>query len=110
MSVPEEFCGDSKNPSPKDMFSDSLQTSMIATFKTISERKDLEYDRITSEASVILDRGDDSRPVMKEAEIKLNLKGVNDEEKAEKVAHATEKNCFIHNSVKTDVRTSFEYN
>ena len=109
MTVPEEFGGDSENPSPEDLFSASLQTCMIATFKTIAERKNLGYDRISSEASVNLDRGDDSRPVMKEAEINLEVKGVEDQKKAEKVAQATEKNCFIHNSVKTDVRTSFEF-
>jgi organic hydroperoxide reductase OsmC/OhrA len=109
MTVPEEFGGDSENPSPEDLFSASLQTCMIATFKTIAERKNLEYYRISSEASVNLDRGEDSRPVMKEAEINLEVKSVGDQGKAEKVAQATEKNCFIHNSVKTDVRTSFEF-
>lgn len=109
MSVPEEFGGDKKNPSPEDLFSASLQTCMIATFKTIAERKGLEYEKIESEAIVTLDRGEDSRPVMKNGEINLEVKGVEDEKKAEKVAQATEKNCFIHNSVKTDVRTNFEF-
>jgi organic hydroperoxide reductase OsmC/OhrA len=108
MTVPEEFGGDSNNPSPEDLFSASLQTCMIATFKTIAERKDLDYQRIESEASVNLDRGEDSRPVMKKADINLGVKGIDEKEKAEKVAQATEKNCFIHNSVKTDVRISFE--
>ncbi len=110
MSVPEEFGGNTDNPSPEDLFSASLQTCMIATFKTIAERKGLEYEEISSEASVSLDRGKDSRPVMKEAEIELITEGIINKEKAEKVAQATEKNCFIHNSVKTDVRTSFEFN
>lgn len=109
MTVPEEFGGDSENPSPEDLFSASLQTCMIATFKTIAERKNLSYDRISSEATVNLNRGEDSRPVMKEAEIDLEVKGVEDQKKAEEVAQATEKNCFIHNSVKTDVRTSFDF-
>jgi organic hydroperoxide reductase OsmC/OhrA len=108
MTVPEEFGGDSNNPSPEDLFSASLQTCMIATFKTIAERKDLDYQRIESEASVNLDRGEDSRPVMKKADINLGVKGIDEKEKAENVAQATEKNCFIHNSVKTDVRISFE--
>jgi len=34
---------------------------------------------------------------------------LDDHDKAEKVAEAAEKNCFIHNSVKTDVRTNFEF-
>jgi organic hydroperoxide reductase OsmC/OhrA len=110
MSVPEVFGGDKENPSPEDLFSASLQTCMIATFKTIAERKGLEYEEILSEASVTLDRGEDSRPIMKEANINLEVSGVKDQEKAEKVTQATEKNCFIHNSVNTDVRTEFEFN
>lgn len=109
MSVPKKFGGDEENPSPEDLFSASLQTCMIATFKTLAERKELDYLKIESEARVNLDRGEDSRPVMKEGEINLVVKEVQDTEKAEKVAQATEKNCFIHNSVKTDVRTSFEF-
>lgn len=109
MSVPEEFGGDSENPSPEDLFSASLQTCMIATFKTIAERKGLEYEKIESEARVTLDRGEDSRPVMKDGEIKLEVDGIGDKDKAEEVAQATEKNCFIHNSVKTDVTTDFEF-
>jgi len=109
MAVPEEFGGDSKHPSPEDLYSASIQTCMIATFKTIAERKNLEYKNIVAEASIVLDRGDDSRPVMKEGEIKLEVSGVKNHDKADKVAKATEKNCFIHNSVKTDVRTNFEF-
>lgn len=109
MSVPEEFGGDNEYPSPEDLFSASLQTCMTATFKTIAERKGLEYENIVAEASVNLDRGEDTRPVMKDAEINLNVIGVDNYSKAEKVAEAAEKNCFIHNSVKTDVRTNFEF-
>ena len=110
MSVPKEFGGNKENPSPEDLFSASLQTCMIATFKTIAERKGLGYEEIFSEASVTLDRREDSRPIMKKAEINLEVSRVKDHDKAEKVARATEKNCFIHNSVKTDVKTEFEFN
>ena len=62
MSVPEEFGGDSEHPPPEDLFSASIQTCMLATFKTIAERKSLEYEKVSCEAKVKLDRGDDSRP------------------------------------------------
>lgn len=109
MSVPEEFGGDKENPSPEDLFSASIQTCMLATFKTVAERKSLEFEEIVSEGSIRLDRGEDSRPVMKDGKIELKIKGVNNEEKAQKVAQAAEKNCFIHNSVKTDVKTEFQF-
>ena len=109
MSVPKEFGGDNAKPSPEDLFSASLQTCMIATFKTIAERKNLEYEKLFADASVKLDRGEDSRPIMKEGKIDLRVEGISEKEKAEKVAQAAEKNCFIHNSVKTDVKTNFEF-
>lgn len=109
MSTAEEFGGDDKNPSLEDLFSASLQSCTIATFKTNSGRKDLKYKSIKSEARIILDSGDDSTPVMKKGDIDLVVEGIRDKEKAKKVASAAEKNCFIYNSVKTDVRTSFEF-
>lgn len=109
MSVPEEFGGDEEHPSPEDLFSASIQTCMLATFKTVAERKSLEFEEIVSEGSFRLDRGEDSRPVMKEGRIEFKIKGVDNEEKARKVAQAAEKNCFIHNSVKTDVKTDFQF-
>lgn len=109
MSVPEEFGGSDTEPSPESLFSASIQSCLLATFKTIAERKELEYEKIESKAEVSLARGEDSRPIMKEAEIKLKIGGVKNREEAEKVAEAAEKNCFIHNSVKTSVRTSFEF-
>lgn len=110
MSVPEEFGGDKTEPSPEDLFSASLQTCVVATFNTIAERKGLNYGKIKSEASVRLDRGDDSRPIMKNGEITVEVTQVEDRSKAEEVADITERNCFVHNSVKTEIETSFVFN
>ncbi len=109
MSVPEEFGGDDENPSPEDLFSASIQTCMLGTFKTVAERKELNYERIEVEAEINLDRGENSRPVMKDGKIDIIVTGVENTGKAEKVAEAAEKNCFIHNSVKTDLETSFSF-
>ena len=40
----------------------------------------------------------------------MTVYGVSDQVLAEKIGGISEKNCFIHNSVKTDVETSFEFN
>jgi len=109
MSVPEEFGGEKEKPSPEDLFSASLQSCLLATFKTIAERIHLDYQKIEAEAKVSLDRGEDSRPVMKQAEINLKITEVADTGKAAEVAESAEKNCFIHNSVNTDVETNFEF-
>ena len=109
MSVPEEFGGDSDNPSPEDLFNASLASCILATFKVTAERKGLKYEEISSECVTELDRGEDGRPIMKKAEITVKVKRSSDQELAEEVAEISEKNCFIHNSVKTDVNTNFEF-
>lgn len=109
MSTPEDFGGDSENPSPEDLFNASLSSCILATFKITAERKDLDYQKITVNSKTSLDRNEDGRPVMKSAELQVEVKGVSDIELAKEVARITEKNCFIHNSVKTDVNTDFEY-
>ncbi|MFB6242185.1 MAG: OsmC family protein [Candidatus Nanosalina sp.] len=109
MSVPKEFGGDAEKPSPEDLFNASLASCILATFKVTAQREGLEYEKITSNCSTRLDRGDEGRPVMKEAELKVTVGGVSNHDLAEKVGEISEKNCFIHNSVETDVKTEFEF-
>jgi organic hydroperoxide reductase OsmC/OhrA len=109
MSVPKEFGGGEEKPSPEDLFAASIQSCLLATFKTIAERKALDYEKIESRAEINLDRGEDSRPIMKNGKIELDIKGVEDKYKALEVAESAEKNCFIHNSVKTDIETEINF-
>ena len=109
MSVPEQFGGSDDRPSPEDLFTASIQTCMIATFKSIAERKELEYSSVETEIEASLERGDDTRPMIKTADIQVKVTGIEDKDKASKVAEATEKNCFIHNSVKTKIQTEYNF-
>jgi uncharacterized OsmC-like protein len=109
MSLPEEFGGSSETPSPEDLFNASVMSCVIATFKSIAERQDLDYESIKTEAESVLDRGKDTRPVITESSIEVTVRGVNEDEKAERAVSATRKNCFIHNSVKTDVQIDFSF-
>jgi|AntDeeMetagen285_2_1112576.scaffolds.fasta_scaffold11436_2 organic hydroperoxide reductase OsmC/OhrA len=109
MSVPEEFGGDSENPSPEDLFNASLSACIIATFKITAERKGLEFSNVELDSETFLDRNEEGRPVMKNAEIVVEVYGTKDEKLGEEVAQITERNCFIHNSVKTDVDTKFNF-
>jgi organic hydroperoxide reductase OsmC/OhrA len=107
MSVPEEFGGDNENPSPEDLFNASLGSCILATFKVTAERKCLGFDEIEVESTTALDRNEEGRPVMKRALITVSVKGVSDRTLAEETAEIAEKNCFIHNSVKTEVDLEF---
>ena len=109
MSTPEKFGGSSSNPSPEDLFNASLNTCILATFKITAERKNLEYETLEVNSDTSLARNDDGRPVMKTADIEVTVHGSTDSELAKEVADITEKNCFIHNSVKTNVKTEFRF-
>lgn len=110
MTTPEEFGGDSENPSPEDLFTASLTSCVLATFRITAERKGLEYERIEVNCEAALDRGEkEGRPVMKEADLEIRVEGVSDMDLAEQIGKISERNCFIHNSVNTDVNTSFEF-
>ncbi|PSH02383.1 MAG: hypothetical protein BRC26_00840 [Nanohaloarchaea archaeon QH_8_44_6] len=109
MSPPEEFGGSNENPSPEDLFTASIQSCVIATFKSIADRKNLTYRKIETEIKASLERGKDTRPMIKNAEITVKVTGVKNKEKASEIASATEKNCFIHKSVKTQIQTEYNF-
>ncbi|MCJ7429309.1 MAG: OsmC family protein [Candidatus Nanohaloarchaeota archaeon QJJ-5] len=106
---PVSFGGTDDNPSPEDLFTASIASCIVSTFTTIAERKELEYDAIEAETEAVLDRGEDTRPVITEATIDITVFGVTDTNNAGAVEQATRKNCFIHNSVKTEVEISFTF-
>ena len=56
MSFPEEFGGSSSEPSPESLFTASIETCFVATFKMVAKRKGIDYEGIESEAVVHLDR------------------------------------------------------
>ncbi|MFB6245651.1 MAG: OsmC family protein [Candidatus Nanohaloarchaea archaeon] len=108
VSKPEEF-GGTDAPSPERLFAASLENCVLATFATIAGRKGLEFDSADSESRTVLDRRDDGRPAITEASIDVTVRGVGDESAAREIARQSEKNCFIHRSVKTDVDVSFKF-
>ncbi|MFB6209744.1 MAG: OsmC family protein [Candidatus Nanohaloarchaea archaeon] len=109
VSVPEEFGGEETAASPEQIFVAALENCVVATFKTIAERKQLKFDSIESESNAVLDRAEDSRPMIEEAQIVVKVSGVENEDKADQVRQAAIKNCFIHRSVKTDIEEEFRW-
>lgn len=109
ITTPEEFGGDSDDPSPEDLFTASLTTCMVATFKWTAERKDLAYSEIKTTCDAELERGNEGRPFMKEATVEMTVTGIEDDELAEEIKEITEKNCFIRNSIETEVETEFRF-
>lgn len=108
LTVPEEFGGEEGTPSPESLYCMSVENCLLATFKTIAERQDVEFDRIESRSEAVLSRDSEGRPEIKEADVNITVYGIEDE-KAEEIREMTLKNCFIHRSVKTEIKTEFEF-
>lgn len=109
VSYPEEFGGEEEHPSPESLFLMAVENCLVATFTKIAERQELVFEHIDSGAEAYLDRNEEGRPVIKEAEVSITVEGVEDREKAEQVKEAALRNCFIHRSVKTEITSDFEF-
>lgn len=110
VTVPPAFGGSKASLSPEQLYATAILNCLIATYKTIAERKNLVFDHITGEVEATLDRaGDEGRPTITDARVDIDVIGIADTGAAENVAEATEKNCFIHRSVDTDIETVFSY-
>ena len=108
MSGLSEFGGDSQHPSPEDLLTASLSSCMNATFQSMAERKELDYGDLTVSCDAELDRDNDGRPMMKKAEVTITVSGYEDGEKVREVFDLTERNCFINNSLETEVATALD--
>jgi len=109
LSFPEEFGGQEPYLSPETLFTMSIENCLVATFIKIAERRNLVFDHIDSEAEATLDRNSEGRPLIKEAEVEITVKGVEDKRKAKQVEEETLKNCFIHRSAKTEIESVFRF-
>ncbi|MDN3506722.1 MAG: OsmC family protein [Simkaniaceae bacterium] len=107
-SVPKEFMGPGTGYSPEDLFSISVITCLIATFKVFAERAKLEFTDISATAKLTVDRGSAGTPELQKLDIAFTLSGVQDQETAKKMLAESEKYCLVSNAVKCE--KSFTYN
>lgn len=107
VGIPPEFDGSYEGFAPENLYALSLTNCFIATFQAIAERSGLGFDSIMADGE--LQVGDkDGDTVMKKMDLEIVLRGAEDDEKAELLLGKTERNCWILNSVDTEIRTSFE--
>jgi organic hydroperoxide reductase OsmC/OhrA len=103
-SIPEIYSGTGEAFSPEELFLLSLQNCFVASFKVYAEHTRLNFDRIDVLADLDVDLDEDRGPVMKSVEMKIDLYGVSNEDKAKDLIDRALKNGFIFNSIQTSVR------
>ena len=106
-AVPPEFNGPGGGYSPEDLFALSIVNCFIATFKVIADISNLEYQRITCDATLTVDRNSQGSPWMAECDLSFNLEGASNKEKAERLLNKAADQCLVWNSVLTKKNVRF---
>lgn len=107
MAIPPEFEGPGGTYSPEDLYVLSLMNCYLATFKYIAEKSKLTYQEILGSAELFVDKGEEKSPWMEHVNIKIELNGCENKERALSLLEKTKAHCMIINSVKTKVNFEF---
>ena len=107
VGIPPEFDGDHEGLAPENLYALSLTNCFVATFNAISKRSNLDFEKI--EADGVLKVGEkDGETMMKKMNLEITLYSPENEDKAEVILQKTEENCWILNSVKTELNIETE--
>lgn len=102
VGIPPEFDGGYEGLAPENLYALSLTNCFVATFNAISKRSNLDFEKI--EADGLLEVGQkDEDTMMKTMNLEVTVQSPEDEDKAELILEKTENNCWILNSVKTEL-------
>ena len=100
-AIPVEFEGPGGGLSPEDLFAQALTNCFLATFKVFAEKSRIKYSNVSAVAELIVDLGDDKKPVMKECLLRVSVGGSEMPDRVRTIAERAFQNGFILNSVKT---------
>lgn len=107
MAIPPEFEGPGNGLSPEDIYAMALENCFIATFKVFAEKSKLQYERVSIESVLEVDR-DEKRPWMARIHLHVSLVGSDQKENAHRILEKTAQSCMILNSVKTEKTFQFD--
>jgi len=108
-SIPEVYEGSGEAFSPEEFFLLSLQNCFIASFKVYADHKNLDFERISVSADLMVNIHDSKGPVMDSVEMNVNLSGVKDEQLARELVDKAIKDGFIFNSIRTTVKQNLNF-
>jgi organic hydroperoxide reductase OsmC/OhrA len=100
-AIPESFGGPGKGASPEDFFAFAVANCFIATFKVIAEKSKLEYQSLTIDSELTVDRDAQGAPWMASQHLVVTLQSPSDRERAERILTKTSQSCIVLNSIKT---------
>lgn len=101
-AIPPEFEGPGNGYSPEDFFLLAATNCFIATFKVFAEKSRLQYENLTIESQLIMDRNESGIPWMKSVLLRVNLVKPNQLDQAKRLMVKVSQNCFVLNSLKSE--------
>lgn len=102
-SIPQEFEGVPGYLSPEDFYLLAVNNCFIATFKVYAHYSKLSFNELRLSGDLVVDLGNDKKPVMKKVHLKIHLTGIVDQKKAQLLINKTLENGFILQSIKTEI-------
>ena len=99
-SVPDTFGGPNSGWSPEHLLAASLCACFTTTLKGISERKKLNFDRLTLQADLVLDRVDKGI-AFQELRVRGQISGVSSEQKEAimEAIRGAEAHCLVSRAI-----------
>ena len=107
MVIPPDFGGPGGTYSPEDLYLLSLVNCFLATFKYMAEKSKLEFSEIRGEGALYVEKGNEKSLWMNRAELEFTIVEPKQKERILNLLDKTKNNCMIINSVKTDVKFTF---
>lgn len=107
-AVPPEFGGPGQGFSPEDFYALAIVNCFIATFKVYAEKSALDFEEVTSEVTLEVDRDEKGFPWMARATMNVQLVRPSSKEKAEALLQKALKGCLVMNSIKTEKTVNFQ--
>ncbi len=103
VAIPVEFEGPGGAMSPEDLFAQALTNCFLATYKVLSEKSRVTFESLNVLGTLVVERDEFKRPMMKTFHFLIQLRAPSDETKARRLVEKALQSGFILNSVKTEL-------
>ena len=109
VSAASEYLGTAELPDPEQAYVASLSSCHMLTFLALASLQNLTLESYTDEAVGYLEKGESGKPILSRVElhpVTIWAEGVTvSAEKLRELHHKAHQECFLANSVKTEITT-----
>ena len=103
VGIPPEFGGESGVISPEELFLGSIINCYVGTFKVVCKNSNLFFETLSIDGTLIMDKNEKGKPWMKQVILDVYVSDFSDKDRLESISKVTQNNCFVHNSVKSEI-------